>query len=83
MYAGLTVVIKLHCPAADKEKFGPSPVEIQSHAAPRRAFRRTPLQDHTNADADVDSESKNRNINEKYWVTDIDVDIDVDIESKH
>ena len=30
MYAGLTVVIKLHCPAADKEKFGPSKVESSS-----------------------------------------------------
>ncbi len=54
MYAGFTVTIKLRCP-----------VKIQSHAAPRRAFQRTPLQDHTNAEVDVDSESKNRNKIEK------------------
>ena len=83
MYAGLTVTIKLHCPAAGKEKFGPSPVEIQSHAAPRRVLRRTPRQDHTNPEVDVDSESKNRNKTDKYWVPDIDVEIDVDSESKH
>lgn len=77
------MVIKLHCPAGDKEKFGASPGEIQSHAAPRRAFRRTPLQDHTNAEAGVDSESKNRTKNEKYRVTDIGVEIDLDSESKH
>ena len=56
MYAGLTMMIKLHCPAANKRKFSPSPVEIQSHAALRQAFRRTPLQDHTKAEVDVDSD---------------------------
>ncbi|KAF6238712.1 hypothetical protein HO173_003218 [Letharia columbiana] len=58
-------------------------VEIQSDAAPRRPFRRTPLQDHTNAEVDADSESKNRNKCEEFWVTHIDAEVDVDSESKH
>ena len=74
---------KLHYPAADKEKFDPCPVEIQSYAAPRRAFRHTPLQDHTNAEVDVDSESKNRYKSRECWVMHIDAEIDVDSESKH
>ena len=40
---GYSSTIKLLCPAADKENVDPSPVEIQSDAAPRRPFRRTPL----------------------------------------
>lgn len=66
---GYSSTKKLPCPAADKENVDSSPVEIQSDAAPRRPFRRTPLQDHTNAEIDMDSKSKHRNKRRKYWVT--------------
>ena len=62
---GYSSTKKLPCPAADKENVDSSPVEIQSDAAPQRPCRRTPLQEHTNAEVDVDSESKNRNITGK------------------
>ena len=58
---GYSSTKKLPCPAADKENVDSSPIEFQSDAAPRRPFRRIPLEDHTDVEVDVDSESKNRN----------------------